>query len=154
MSFEFSFYVRDRLLEYFRVEDLNNLELSDFPYKHTKEVVLDVIIYCSLNDFEQAKNNVNETLLFLNSGRRVGILQRLAWTYWKRCFIKTKLAVDKRPEQIESCKNFHLVLKNYKDFLSNFNGFNWTWYSYFVMEIRNWKIECDSLNNEYLNSLL
>ena len=40
MSLEFSFFVRDRLVEYFQPEDLDKLEIKDFPYTHTKEVVL------------------------------------------------------------------------------------------------------------------
>lgn len=40
MSLEFSFIVRDRLLEYFQPEELNKLEIKDFPYTHPKEVVL------------------------------------------------------------------------------------------------------------------
>ena len=40
MSLEFSFIVRDRLVENFQPEELNKLEIKDFPYTHTKDVVL------------------------------------------------------------------------------------------------------------------
>ncbi len=77
MSLEFSFYVRDGLMDFFQPEELNKLEIKDFPYTHTKEVLLDIIVYCALGDFDQAKKYVKETILFLDSGRRAGIIQRL-----------------------------------------------------------------------------
>ena len=103
-----------------------------------------------LGDFVQAKNNVHESILVLDSCRRAGIVQTLVWYYWKRCFIKTKLAIERKPELIDSCRNFHFVLQRYKDFRNNFDGFDWTWVHHFMAETRNWEMECDSLNNEYL----
>lgn len=83
--------------------------------------------------------------------RRVGIVKTLVFHYWKRCFIKTKLVIDRKPDQIESCRNFHYVLQSYKDFRNNFDGFDWTWVNHFVTETSNWKTECDLLYNEYFN---
>ncbi len=150
MSFEFDFYVRDGLIDHIPVEDINKLELN-CDGLHPKEVLIDIIAYCSLGDIEKAKLYVDETISFLNSGQRAGLVQRLLWHYWRRCFIKTKLAVDKKPETIETCKDFHIVIRSYKDFMSNFNGFDWTWYQHFVIEARNWARESDLLNNEYQN---
>lgn len=48
MSFEFSFYVRDRLIEYFRADELAKLEIRSFPLSYSKEEMLDIITYCSL----------------------------------------------------------------------------------------------------------
>lgn len=50
MSLEFNFFVRDGLFDFFQPEELNKLEITDFPYTHTKEVVLDIIVYCALGD--------------------------------------------------------------------------------------------------------
>ena len=151
MSFEFDFYVRDRLIEYITVEDLNKLELN-CDGCHPKEVLIDIITYCSLGNIDRAKLYVDETILLLNIAQGAGLVQRLLWHYWKRCFIKTKLAVDKKPETIETCKDYHIVIRNYKDYMSNFDGFAWTWYQHLVIEARNWARECDLINNEYLNN--
>ena len=150
MSFEFNFQVRDRLYEIIPTDDLNKLQLiSDSPNQvHSKEVIIDIIVYCSLGDFNQAKLNCDETISFLNASRRAFIVQRLLWNYWRRCFIKTKLALDKKPEEIENCSNYYLVIKNYKDLMTNFNGFDWTWYQHFVLEIRRLKEESDTLNDD------
>ncbi len=48
MSFEYDFYVRDRLIEYFRADELAKLEIRSFPLRYTKEEMIDIITYCSL----------------------------------------------------------------------------------------------------------
>lgn len=48
MSLEFNFYVRDRLIEYFRANELAKLEIRSFPLKYSKEEMIDIITYCSL----------------------------------------------------------------------------------------------------------
>ena len=55
MDLEFNFYVRDRLKEHFHEEDLAKLELKDYPLSVSKEVVIDIMTYCSLGT--HAKNN-------------------------------------------------------------------------------------------------
>lgn len=152
MDYEFSFQVRDRLKDHFTTEDLDKLELrGDLPYEvHSKEKIIDIITFCSLGDLNEAKLGVEETLSFLAVGRRAFVLQRLVFHYWRRCFIKTKLAVDKKPEEIELCRGYHNAIKAYREYLSNFDGFDWTWYQHFVLEIVNWKTESVNINNELM----
>ena len=141
---EFSFYLRDRILQDFTSEELNKLSLqSDTSLiDRPKEILIDIITYCSMSDFSQAKLNINATIKLLNDSRRAFIVQKLIWHYWKRCFIKTKFAIDRDIQQLPNCKNYYIVLNDYSNLLSNFNGFNWTWYTHFVQEIVNWKLEC------------
>jgi hypothetical protein len=152
MDYEFSFQVRDSLKEHFTIEDLDKLNLKgDFPsVVHSKDQIIDIITFCSLGDFDEAKLNVEETLSFLAVARRAFIVQRLIYQYWKRCFIKTKLAVDKKPGEIESCRGYHRAIKVYREYLSNFTGFDWAWYQHFVLEIYNLKMESANINNEFL----
>ena len=152
MDYDFSFHVRDRLKELFTIDDLDQLNLKgDFPSEvHSKDKMIDIITFCSLGDFNEAKLCVEETLALLTVGRRAFIVQRLIFQYWKRCFIKTKLAVEKKPEEIEFCRGYHRAIKNYREYLSNFIGFDWAWYQHFVLEIHNWKMESVNINNEYL----
>lgn len=135
--------------EHLSVEDYNKLQLVNvFPGRfHPKEVLLDIITYCSLGDFEQGKLNVEETLALLNVGQRALVIQNLVWNYWRRCFLKAKLAINKNPEEVALCTDFYLVLKGYRILLSQFNGFNWTWYQHFILEIRNHKLDCEVLQN-------
>jgi len=150
---EFSFQLRDRILHHFSFEDLNKLQLqSDSSLvDHPKEILIDIITYCSMNDFNQAKLNITKTIKLLTDARRVFIVQKLVWYYWKRCFIKTKFAIEKDILQLPSCKDYHSVLNEYANFLNNFNGlFNWTWYLHFTQEIVNWKLECTEINNQLI----
>lgn len=57
MDLEFNFYVRDRLKEYFLVEDLAKLQIKDYPLNESKEVLIDIITYCSLG--KHAKNKLH-----------------------------------------------------------------------------------------------
>ena len=152
MHYEFSFSVRDRLKDYLSNEDFKKLEIiSESPRRpHSKEILLDIITYCSLGDYDQGKLCLEETISLLDKSRRALIVQRLVYYYWRKCFIKTKLAIDKKPEQIENCKNFHTTIRSYRDLLNNFNGFHWTWYTHFVTEIHNLMQECVMLNEELI----
>lgn len=147
---EFSFHLRDRILHHFSHEDLNKLQLqSDYSLvDHPKEILIDIITYCSMNDFNQAKLSITATIKLLTDTNRAFIVQKLVWYYWKRCFIKTKFAIEKDILQLQSCKDYHSVLHEYSNFLSNFNGFNWTWYLHFTQEIVNLKLECTEVNNQ------
>jgi len=150
MSFEFNFLVRDGLKAFLSAEDFNKLELrSSFPRRtHPKEVLLDIITYCSLGDIEQGKLNVVETIKLMDTASRAFVVQNLVWHFWRKSFMKTKLTIEKKPEEIESCKNFHERLKGYREMLSAYNGFNWTWYVHFIQEIHNFKEECKAMRDE------
>ena len=154
----FDYVLRDRLKQYCRERNLF-LHCGGMNMKH--DLLINLITYSSMGDWNQALKSAEETNKFLTTSP---LLVNNTWWWiqennsnlifevWRNCFIRTKLAIEYTglgPTNYD----YHTILQTFARRVKNFVGSPEALKLYLFDKMKEWKMDSFNAHNYMMNNI-